>query len=428
MKTDLKITAIAAALLLVGCASDSNSTASLPTETNISETISQTESLAKSIQHSEEQLSQAQQDELVWFASSSMNDAEKALQEAKEYYTVFEKDPSKAHNSSGFFSSTTNLQAADEAIQQFEISLNKAKAIRTQSLSTLEEAFSYRKQLQYINAAKYYPSNSKGVESELKKLVGYIADGDIEQATKAQPTLVTKQRALEVKTITRIYLTPAKEELARLKQAHVSLHAPDTLAAAAATIPAAETFIAAEPRAIAKIQDKADEAMFALHHAGHIADGVTQLKALSEQDYERYVLKFESILLNISQALGADDLRDTAISEQGKTLVSYIRTQQLDSTDKQLSQQQLLAQLAAQDKQVALLKEKIAQLTTKQLTVKDETLPVTPVKANQNNTAAEKMTPVEAAPAIAPEPPAANPAEKTSDVKAVENNNDKITG
>lgn len=451
MKMNLKLTAIAATLLLVGCASDSDSTASQSIATNHADVTSQTASLGQNIKHLEENLSTAKQDELYWFATDTMHSAEQALKEAKEYYAVFENDPSKAHSSSGFFSSTTNLQAVEEAIKQFDIALNKARAIRTQSLTALDDAFSYRKQLQYIDAAKYYARTSKQLDSELKKLVNYIANGDIERATKAQPSLVSKQRALEVKTITRIYLSSAKKELARLKQANVSLHAPDTFAAAAATIPAAEAFITADPRAIAKIQDKADDAMFALHHAGHIADVVIKLKALPEQNYERHVLKFERMLLNISQALGAEDLRNKAISEQGKTLVSYIRQQQLDSTGNQQSLKQLLAQLeteqnkvsqleqdiallAAKNEKIVLLEAKIAQLSAEKLsTTADKTLPVTPVKPSQEQTAAGETTPASPAPIVAPEAPSTNHVEEASDinapdVKATESSTDKTTG
>ncbi|MGF1682560.1 hypothetical protein [Photobacterium minamisatsumaniensis] len=385
MKMELKVTALAAAIFLSGCASDSDSTASLPLESNQTELAVQTNALSQDIDNANELLKTAKQDELSWFATIPMREANNALKEAKEYYAVFETDPSKANSSIGFFSSKTNIQAAEEAINNFNINVNKANDIRKQSLLLLDEAFSYRAQLNTIESAKYYPRTTDQLEKDLKRLVDFIATNRSPRAISGQPDLVTKQRALEVKTITNIYLTPAKKELTRLNNANVSLHAPDTLAAAAASLAAAEAFIVSEPRAIAKIQDKAAEAMFSLKHAGNIGDVVKKLKAMPESNYERHVLSFEKILLNISVALGAEDMRDQPIGTHGKNLAAVIKQQQMNSSDSKQAQQQLIAQLAQEqskveqltqnvaalsleNERIALLEAEVAQLNTNELT------------------------------------------------------------
>ena len=84
------------------------------------------------------------------------------MKEAKEYYAVFETDPSKAHSSTGFFSSRTNIQASEEALNQFNLNIAKAEMIREKALSTLDEAFSYRAQLQSLDVEKYYPKSMNG--------------------------------------------------------------------------------------------------------------------------------------------------------------------------------------------------------------------------------------------------------------------------
>ncbi|PSW18802.1 hypothetical protein C9I98_15140 [Photobacterium sanctipauli] len=397
MKKELKITALAAAIILSGCASDSDSTASLPLETNHSETAIQTDNLVQSIESAEQSIAGAKDIELSWFATSAMRDAQEALKEAKEYYSVFELDPAKANSSSGFFSSKTNIQAAEDAVNQFNLHFAKANKIRQQSLSVLDEAFSYRHQLTEIEAAKHYPNTAKQLESELKRLVNYVADDKPERATKAQPALVTKQRALEVKTVTKIYLSPAQKELARLKKANVALHAPETLASASATLTAAEAFIASEPRATAKIKDKADEAMFSLKHAGNISDVVKKLKAMPEKDYERHVLSFERMLLNISLALGAQDMRDQPIGTHGKNLVAYIKQQRQDVGN----EQQLIAELnqeidalSREAEKVASLESQISQLNAEKLAQQQtEVIPAVPVKAAEEKVATEQPTP-----------------------------------
>ncbi|AJR07889.1 hypothetical protein C9J03_21625 [Photobacterium gaetbulicola] len=360
MKKGLTLTAIAVTVLLSGCASDSEATKALPLDSNQSGVSTQIHSIAHSLRQAEDKRDSAKEDELQWFATKYYQDADKALSDAKEYYAVFETDPGKAHSSTGFFSSRTNIQAAEEALNQFNLNIAKAEIIREKALSVLDEAFSYRAQLQSLDVDKYYPKSNARLESQLKTLVNHIADERTERATSGQPDLVSKQRALEVKTVTRIYLSAAQKELARLKNSNIALHAPDTLAVASTRVTAAEAFIAAEPRSFGKIEHKADEAMFSLNHAEHIADVVQKLKALPEKDYERHVLTFEKMLVNIAKALGSEDLRDNPISEQGKLLVSLIEAQKAQSSEGAQNLEQLLAQLTDEQQKVAELEASLA--------------------------------------------------------------------
>ncbi|MCQ1056613.1 hypothetical protein LRP52_00850 [Photobacterium sp. ZSDE20] len=363
MKKGLTLSAIAVTVLLSGCASDSDATKTLPLESNQSEISTQINSIAQSINQAKEKLSNAKADDLPWFATKHYQDADKALSDAKEYYALFETDPSKARSSTGFFSSRTNIQATEDALNQFNLNIAKAEMIREKALSVLDEAFSYRAQLASLDVNEYYPKTNARLDTQLQTLVNFIAEDRTERATSGQPDLVSRQRALEVKTVTRIYLSDAQKELARLKTSNTALHAPDTLAVAATRVTAAEAFIGAEPRSINEIEDKAAEAMFSLQHAEHIADVVQQLKALPEKDYERHVLTFEKLLVNISKALGSDDLRDNSINQQGKLLVSLIEEQKTQSSEGEQSLQQLLAQLTDEQKKVTELE---ASLTAEQ--------------------------------------------------------------
>ncbi|GHA48227.1 hypothetical protein ACFFLZ_16005 [Photobacterium aphoticum] len=376
MKMDLKLTALAAALLLAGCASDSNNTAATATPaTNHAEAASEVSTLKQQITLAEQRLALAKTQELDWLATDLMQEATQALQDAKEYYAVIEKDPTQAHSSSGFFSSTTNWQAAEENLKAFNDAVNQAEALQRQAHTLLAEAFSYRTQLHQLKANDIYPSTYQRLDGEFKTLIEWIADNDAERATQAQPALVTKLRALEVKTVVHLYLDDAKKTLASLKKANISQHAPDTLAAAAAAVVAAEAFITADPRDMDTIKQKADDAVFTLKHTRHIADAVQQLKLLPAKDYERYVVSQETILLNISQALGADDSRDRALPEQGQAIVAYIQQYQRDLADIKQLQTQLttanekvtklendLSQLNEQNKKVAMLEAQLATL------------------------------------------------------------------
>ncbi|MEJ2762707.1 hypothetical protein VV869_01685 [Photobacterium sp. MCCC 1A19761] len=418
MKRELKVAVIAAAvtLTLSGCASNSNSDSveSLPLETNQSQTAIQIDKVKQSIDAAEKVLVSTKEIELDWFATKAVTDAKQALAEAKEYYKEFELDPSEANSSSGFFSSKTNIQAAEEGIAKFNAHINKAKSIRTEVLTILEEAFSYHNQLKEIDAAKHYPTTASQLESELKRLVDDVANENIDDAINGQPKLVTKQRALEVKTVTKIYLSDAQQELKRLKLAKIDMHAPKTLSQAAAAVTAAKAFIAAEPRATTQIIDKVDEAVFSLKHAEQIATVVKKLKAMPESDYERHVLSYEKILLNITLALGADDMRDQALTKQGEGLVQYIKDNLKNEQETMLAQQKLRQDLKDQRARAALLEEKVGKLSAQLIIAKQaaETVPtletpaVAPAKQAAVETEVKAETPQPAQPAQPAQPEA----------------------
>ncbi len=79
MKREFKVAALAAAITLSGCASDSDSTASLPLETNQSQTAIQIDGIKQSIDLAEETLDSSYKAELDWFASIQIRDAKKSL-------------------------------------------------------------------------------------------------------------------------------------------------------------------------------------------------------------------------------------------------------------------------------------------------------------------------------------------------------------
>ncbi|MDX1303212.1 hypothetical protein [Photobacterium sp.] len=362
MKKEFRIAAIVAAITLSGCASDSNSTTSLPLETNQAQNETQLQDVTQALDFANNTLEESHKIELAWFATEQVKDAVDALNEAKEYFAEFEHDPSEANSSAGIFSSKTNIQETQDALAQFNVYIQKANAIRSEALTVLEEAFSYRKQLDSIEAEKYYPSTTKQLEQQLKKLVNYVADDNAENAIKYQPELVRKQRVLEVKTVTNIYLSESQKELIRQKTANISRHAPETLRHAEATLKAAEAFINAEPRAISRIADKAEEARFALAHSQQVATAVQKLKAMPQSDYERHIVSYEKILLEVSVALGSGDLRDQPISLQGKHLVNHIKTNLQGQNDSLMAQKEAEAKLENKHDQNSALQLEIAEL------------------------------------------------------------------
>ena len=58
-------------------------------------------------------------------------------------------------------------------MNQFNLNIAKAEIIREKSLTVLEEAFSYRIQLQSLDVEKYYPKSNERLETQLKTLVNH---------------------------------------------------------------------------------------------------------------------------------------------------------------------------------------------------------------------------------------------------------------
>lgn len=365
MKQQLKIAAITAviSLTLAGCASNPDSAANLAADAKYSQTIIQINELKQAIDNADKSLAKGTENELPWFATQDIEEAKKALAEAKENYSKFEFDPSKASTSTSFFGSTTYLEAANTAIKTFSEHMTNAVNLKTKAQSTLPEAFDYRAQLKTLNAKQYFPGAAQELEDNLKKLVDQIANNKAQSAVSAQPALVAKMRALEVKTVTAIYLTDAKNALDKLMKTDATQHAPKSLSQAMTALTAATAFAATQPRAIDDIKRQGENVMFAVNRAKQIAQAVKKLKTIQPKDYEDYIVGYEKVLLSISNALNADDRRDLAFEAQGKELVSFVETNLKGQEASLQAQQQLRKELKDQKTYSVLLEEKISTLT-----------------------------------------------------------------
>ena len=86
MKQQLKIAAITAviSLTLAGCASNPDSAANLAADAKYSQTIIQINELKQAIDNADKSLAKGTENELPWFATQDIEEAKKALAEAKE--------------------------------------------------------------------------------------------------------------------------------------------------------------------------------------------------------------------------------------------------------------------------------------------------------------------------------------------------------
>ncbi|ADZ92386.1 hypothetical protein GV054_15955 [Marinomonas mediterranea] len=341
----LAIALASGSLLMTGCATSPDSTASLADSASESQAMIQVNEFKNALDLAESKLATAKETELDWFAPRKLEAAEEALADTKEHYREFQFDPTKADNRSGLLTSQTYIEAAYESLEAFNTELESGEAIRTQAKTSLADAFDYQTQLRKIDSQKYYPETTQELEGDLKELVSYIADGDVDDAIDEQPDLIKKQRALEIKTVTTIYLTDAQNRYNELKDDRISRYAPKSFEQANASLTEAKAFIATSPRETIQIEQKANAVLFSLDHCDHIADTAKQLNAMSRTDFEGYVLSYEKLLFDISQAAGAKDYRNTPIRSQGDAITAFIKAQKEGDEDLNKTIDQLKAEL-----------------------------------------------------------------------------------
>ena len=317
---------VAVTLALTGCASSGSSVNTLENDAARSELMIQINSVKQSLDAADQTFTQSQALELNWYATDDFNDAKEALDTAKSYYAEYESNPSEAHDKTGFFSSTTNLEATEANLKRFSDKIERAKATRIQARATLSEAFSNRDYLQKIDAKQHFPRIAQALEQELKDLIDLIADQRIERATQSQPALLAKQHTLEVKTITKVYLTEAQQAYQTLSRSSAKQLAPKAFSQASASLTDALALVASNPKQLENIQEKARLSVFFTHRAELIVSEIEALQAMQKrpQSHENYILRFEAMLYAIQQQLGAGDVRDKAFEEQSKALVAFI--------------------------------------------------------------------------------------------------------
>ena len=355
--------AVSIAIALTGCATTgNNATNSLADEAARSELMIQINSVKQSIDAAERAFEEGKELELNWYASEDFEEAKKALEKAKSYYAEYEATPDEAMDKTGFFSSTTNIEATEENLGIFTAKIASAKATRTLVQTTLTEAFDNREYLKTIDANQHFPDLVKALDKELKDLIDDIADDKTERAIAGQAELVAKQRALEVKTITKVYLTKAQDSFQALNNTNAKQVAPKSFSEASSTLTEALAFVASAPKQLEQIEEKANLSLFYTKRAELIADEVKQLRSLQQkpQEHENYILRIEALLSPIQEALGSKDARNLSFEEQTKALEDFVAQKLSDDETAEKALQETKALLKEKTEYIEFLRSKIA--------------------------------------------------------------------
>ncbi|MAF14848.1 MAG: hypothetical protein CMG93_02555 [Marinomonas sp.] len=369
--------AVSIAIALTGCATTgNNATNSLADEAARSELMIQINSVKQSIDAAEKAFEEGKELELNWYASEDFEEAKQALEKAKSYYAEYEANPDEAIDKTGFFSSTTNIEATEENLSIFTAKIASAKATRTLVQTTLTEAFDNREYLKTIDADQHFPDLVKALDKELKDLIDDIADDKTERAIAGQAELVAKQRALEVKTITKVYLTKAQESFQVLNNTNAKQVAPKSFSEASSTLTEALAFVASAPKQLEQIEEKANLSLFYTKRAELIADEVKQLRSLQQkpQEHESYILRIEALLSPIQEALGSKDARNLSFEEQTKALEDFVVQNLSDDETAEKALQETKALLKEKTEYIEFLRNKIASAEQENTVSTEETL------------------------------------------------------
>lgn len=368
--------AVSIAIALTGCATTgNNATNSLADEAARSELMIQINSVKQSIDAADKAFEEGKELELNWYASEDFEEAKQALEKAKSYYAEYEANPDEAMDKTGFFSSTTNIEATEENLSIFTAKIASAKATRTLVQTTLTEAFDNREYLKTIDADQHFPDLVKALDNELKDLIDDIADDKTERAIAGQAELVAKQRALEVKTITKVYLTKAQESFQALNNTNAKQVAPKSFSEASSTLTEALAFVASAPKQLEQIEEKANLSLFYTKRAELIADEVKQLRSLQQkpQEHENYILRIEALLSPIQEALGSKDARNLSFEEQTKALEDFVAQNLSDDETAEKALQETKAQLKEKTEYIEFLRSKIASAEQENTASTEET-------------------------------------------------------
>lgn len=306
----------------------------------------------------EERLTQANSEDLKYFAPDELKKANEEYKDAKEDLDEIVVDKTEATKS--------HVGDISEAVFDANTALDAAYVIKKNAELILVDSFDIRNQLLSLNAntIKQFARSYKSLSDDIDDIVEDIADGDLEDARSDNAKLLPKLRGLEISVVKYIELDNAERQLAALKKARANRYAPNAHQQALSAVRIAESTIAADPRATDKIKEAVAAADFELAHTRHMLQAVQELSKVKSSMREGYVTRFETQLLKISQVLGDADFRNLAIAEQAKkiTELAAVQKQKLEQlkTSAASSNEEASQLVAAAQSQVAELEQTIA--------------------------------------------------------------------
>ncbi|WP_353497653.1 hypothetical protein [Vibrio sp. CB1-14] len=317
MLTNKKLISVLMSAALIGCTSTGSSSGSNVGDIDMTSTeqITMFDSISSRLKEAEQKLIS---EELDWYAVDAHEKMGEALEEAKEYYSEFENDPSLISDS-GFFSSKSYGEKTIEALNSFDSAYKLAVATKQRVQSTMAIAFENKQFLDQLAVKSVYPTDYARVDKQLKNVVDYIARNEDFDSQRLL-SLEKNQHNLEVRTITRKYLGGLEQKKLAQEKQRFSNYAPIVTSRSNSLLEKAKAYINASPRDYEAIENMSNDFAFSLERNEKIVIQVKELKSLSEKQFERYILALEASLQEIAVATGIEKIGNKTLKEQARAI------------------------------------------------------------------------------------------------------------
>ncbi len=170
------------------------------------------------------------------------------------------------------------------------------------------------------NAAKVYPKEYEKSVNELSSLIKKVELEKADKIDKDKIELLKTMQMLDIKAVQYTALHESEVINEDTQSKHGEKQAPATLAEALRVYQDAGNRIAQAPHDEASVQRAGADALFAARHARYVSERVLALQNKFKVSVEPIVLEEEKRLLDISTALGHNDLRDLPIEKQAEKI------------------------------------------------------------------------------------------------------------
>ena len=291
------------ASLLGGCASNISNIDHLERQANMQASRS-SKSPSNAISYAQSRLQAGKAAELAFYAPDHLEQATKALDNARSLQAKGE--PGQIIR--------TQSQLVEKIVE--------AGLVRKEdALKTLKKTLDQRTEMLKIESNKFYPSEFKEQMTRLSKLLALVESKQSVQARQEQPELLSDMKDLEVKTVKFQYLRKVEDQYQATLDSGADALTPRTIILAQRSLASANQLISMRPRDKDDIQKASDAAAHAVRHAFMIITEVNRLLDLAPKDAESTVLGYEQMLYRIAVAVKyKGDIRDQKFDEQSRLI------------------------------------------------------------------------------------------------------------
>ena len=240
----------------------------------------------------------------TWFgrANSSLNEAKKGLEQGDQLSKILDN------------------------IATGRAQLERAEEIAKVSRTTLPNAIQARELARAAGATSLGGEYTE-VEEQFLDLSRAIENNNLNYAQRSQARVAERFRAIELRAIKVQTLGEVRRLIKDAKEKSLQKIAPRSFAAAEKKLAEADAFITANPYEKEKMRQLATEALFMARRLHVVADQSMQFESMEP---EQIALWAEAFNYQVSEKLGAPDMRNQPFEEQRENILATIAVQRAD--------------------------------------------------------------------------------------------------